>query len=62
MSERTELKRTHRDQFLRAAEDVFADCERKEREFRQADRDERAAKLKLPLHVSSQTIHSRSGH
>ena len=34
---------------MRAIEDEFSKFERKERAFRQADRDERAAKLRLPI-------------
>jgi hypothetical protein len=38
-----------REHFTRAVEDEFSKFERKERAFRQADRDERAAKLRLPI-------------
>jgi len=51
------ITKTPREHFMRAAEDELAKFERKERVFRQADRDERAARLKLP--VDTAAIHTR---
>jgi hypothetical protein len=38
-----------REHFMRAVDDEFAKFERKERAFRQAEREERAAELRLPI-------------
>ncbi len=43
------IGRTPREHFMRAVDDELSKFERKEREFRQAERDERAAKLRLPI-------------
>jgi len=48
MSERKSLK-TPREHFKRAIDDELAKFERKEIAFQRADRDERAAKLRLPV-------------
>jgi hypothetical protein len=45
----THIARSPRDHFMRAVEEEFSKFERREREFRQADQDERAAKLRLPV-------------
>jgi hypothetical protein len=58
MIERKGIAKTPREHFMRAAEDELAKFERKERAFRQADRDERAAKLRLPLDKSVSPTHS----
>jgi hypothetical protein len=58
MIERKGTARTPREHFMRAAEDELAKFEHKERAFRQADRDERAAKLRLPLDKSVSPTHS----
>jgi len=39
---------TGRDRFLRAVQKELAEAERREREFNEADREERAAKLGIP--------------
>jgi hypothetical protein len=48
MSKRTIMK-TPREHFMRAVEDELAKFERREIAFQRADRDERAAKLRLPV-------------
>jgi hypothetical protein len=45
----TRIVSSPREHFMRAVDDELARFERKEREFRQADLQERAAKLGLPL-------------
>jgi hypothetical protein len=45
----TQITRSPRDHFMRAVEDEFSKFERKERAFRQAERAERAANLRLPI-------------
>jgi hypothetical protein len=45
----TKIKATPREHFMRAVDDEFSKFERKERAFRQAERDERAAQLGLPI-------------
>ena len=43
------IGKTPREHFMRTVEDELARFERKERAFQRADRDERAARLHLPL-------------
>ena len=45
----TRIVSSPREHFMRAVDDELAKFERKEREFRHADQQERAAKLGLPL-------------
>jgi hypothetical protein len=45
----TRIVRSPREHFMRAVDDEFSKFERKERELRQAERDERAAQLRLPI-------------
>jgi hypothetical protein len=45
----TRITKSPREHFRRAVEDEFAKFERKERAFRRADKQERAAKLHLPV-------------
>lgn len=45
----TQLTLTPRDRFLQAAEKEMIDFERREIEFRKMERQERAAKLRLPI-------------
>jgi DNA invertase Pin-like site-specific DNA recombinase len=49
MIKHTEMTKTPRDHFMRAVEDELAKFERKEKSFRQALREERAAQLRLPF-------------
>jgi hypothetical protein len=49
MIRQNQIRETPREHFRRAVEDELSKFERKERAFRQADRDERAAKLRLPV-------------
>jgi hypothetical protein len=49
MTGHTQLAITPRDRFLEAAEKELIAFERREREFIKKDREERAAKLQLPL-------------
>jgi hypothetical protein len=49
MTEHTQLAITPRDRFLQAAEKELIAFERREQEFRKRDREERAAKLQIPL-------------
>jgi hypothetical protein len=51
MTEHTELAITPRDRFLKAAEKELIAFERREREFLKKDREERAAKLQIPLNI-----------
>jgi hypothetical protein len=50
MTGHTNLVVTPRDRFLRAAEQELAVFEKREREFREQDRNERAEKLQLPAY------------
>lgn len=43
------IAKTPREHFMRAVDDELANFQRKEMAFQQAERDERAARLKLPL-------------
>lgn len=56
MIERRGNAKTPREHFIRAAEDELAKFERKEWAFQQADRAERATRLRLPLDKSARTI------
>jgi hypothetical protein len=56
MVKRKVTAETPREHFLRAFGDEFSKFERRERAFRQAERDERAARLKLPLDRSASAI------
>ena len=49
----TRIVKSSREHFMRAAEDEFSKFELKEREFRQAERDERAANLRLPISLAT---------
>jgi hypothetical protein len=49
MIKRTTIGKTPREYFMRTADDEFAKFERQERALRQAEREERAAQLRLPL-------------
>ena len=49
MTKRTLGVETPREHFMRAVHDELAKFERKERAFQQIDRDERAARLRLPV-------------
>jgi hypothetical protein len=49
MTGHTQLAVTTRDRFLQAAEKELIAFERREREFLKMDREERAAKLQIPL-------------
>jgi hypothetical protein len=49
MIRHNQIRETPREHFRRTVEDELSKFERRERAFRQADRDERAAKLRLPL-------------
>jgi hypothetical protein len=49
MTGHTQLAITPRDRFLQAAEKELIAFERREREFLKKDREERAAKLQIPL-------------
>jgi hypothetical protein len=57
----TRMARSPREHFMRAIEDELSKFELKEREFRQADRQERASKLRLPLAHSQPSIRSDKG-
>jgi hypothetical protein len=54
----TRIVRSPREHFMRAVEDEFSKFELKERAFRQAERDERAAKLRLPIDRNQISIRS----
>jgi len=43
------IAKTPREHFMRAVEDELAKVEQRERAFQQAERNERAARLRLPL-------------
>ena len=49
MTGHTQLAVTPRDRFLKAAQKELIAFERREREFLKRDREERAAKLQIPL-------------
>ena len=49
----TSIVKSPREHFMRAVEDEFSKVELKEREFRQAERDERAANLRLPISLAT---------
>jgi hypothetical protein len=51
------IVRSPREHFMRAVDDELAKFERKEREFRHADQQDRAAKLGLPLPRSRPSTH-----
>ena len=58
MVEPKRIAKTPRERFMKAAEDELAKFVRKEMAFQQADRNERAMKLRLPISVKT----SESGH
>ena len=61
MVEPKRIAKTPRERFMRAAEDELAKFVRKENAFKQADRNERAMKLRLPISVrNSESGHSRA--
>jgi hypothetical protein len=49
MIKRTTIGKTPREHFMLTADDEFAKFERQERALKQAEREERAAKLGLPF-------------
>ena len=49
MFKQTRIAKTPREHFMQAVDDEFAKFERKEKEFRQSLREERATLLKLPV-------------
>jgi hypothetical protein len=49
MYKSTRIKKSPREHFMREAENEFSKFERNERAFRQAEREERAAVLRLPI-------------
>ena len=51
---------TGRDRFLRAVQKELAEAERREREFNEADREERAAKLGIPAGSGQVGVRPRS--
>jgi hypothetical protein len=58
----TGIGKTPREHFMRTVDNELAKFERKERAFQQAERDERAARLRLPLpreHLRSTQNHER---
>ena len=61
MVEPKRIAKTPRERFMRAAEDELAKFVRKEIAFQQADRNERAMKLRLPISVRNlESGHSRA--
>jgi hypothetical protein len=52
------IGRLPREHFKRAVDDEFSKFERRERAFRQAERDERAAQLRLPIARTRLSIQS----
>ena len=54
----TRISRSPREHFMRAVDEEFSKFERKERAFRQAERDERAAKLRLPTARKQPSVQS----
>jgi len=58
MIKRTAIAKTPREQFVQAVDDELAKFERRESAFRRADRDERAAQLRLPLDKASIHTHA----
>jgi hypothetical protein len=53
MSGKKGIESSPREHFMRAVGDDFSRFERKEKALRQAERDERAARLKLPVGSNS---------
>jgi hypothetical protein len=51
-----------REHFMRAIEDEFSEFELKERAFRQAEWDERAAQLRLPIDLKTTDAHVYDAH
>jgi hypothetical protein len=49
MIRKERIARTPREHFMRAVDDELAKFERKEMAFQQAEREERASRLRLPL-------------
>jgi hypothetical protein len=47
--EHTQIAETPKDRFVRAAQNEMTKFERQEIEFRKKDREERAARLRIPL-------------
>jgi hypothetical protein len=52
------IVKSYREHFMSAVDDEFAKFELKERAFRQADREERAAELGLPVDRDRPSIRS----
>jgi hypothetical protein len=52
----TQIGQSPREHFMSAADDEFSEFERKEREFRRKDKEERAAKLGLPVYLREGSI------
>jgi len=61
MIERKKIAKTPREHFMRAAADELARLVRKEIAFQNADRNERAMKLRLPISLGNrETGHNRA--
>lgn len=58
MNKLLRIARTPREHFMRAVEEEFSKFEHKEREFRRADRAERAGKLRLPIDYDRPSVHA----
>ena len=56
MSRPTRIVRSPREHFMSAVDDEFSKFERQERALRQAEREERAAKLKLPVSLATKHL------
>jgi hypothetical protein len=59
MTGHTNLVITPRDRFLKAAEQELAAFEKRERKFRELDRNERAEKLQLPIYGYKRYLEDR---
>jgi hypothetical protein len=53
MTEHTQLTLYRQDRLLKVARKELAEFERRENEFREKDREERAAELRLPLETGA---------
>ena len=53
------IAKTPREHFMRAVDDEFAKFERKENAFRRAEREERAAQLRLPVAQDRASVENR---
>jgi hypothetical protein len=61
MIERKGIAKTPREHFMRAVDDELAKFVRKEIAFQQAERDERAARLRLPVARKNPMADQNSG-